>query len=66
MVTDIPNHYFFLLRKSLNPYCNGRWSLTLDDAMYGENPVGLNPYCNGRWSLTLAKAQHSRVDKEVS
>ena len=36
----------------LNPYCNGRWSLTEEVSF--DNPFGLclNPYCNGRWSLT--------------
>ena len=37
----------------LNPYCNGRWSLTLLTMWASWRDKGLNPYCNGRWSLTL-------------
>ena len=38
--------------KCLNPCCNGRWSLTIEN--WYLNIVGsLNPCCNGRWSLTM-------------
>ncbi len=39
--------------EGLNPYCNGRWSLTKICVKFGETMYWrLNPYCNGRWSLT--------------
>ena len=41
-------------RDSLNPCCNGRWSLTVwyfsKTSFRGD--LCLNPCCNGRWSLT--------------
>ena len=36
---------------SLNPCCNGRWSLTHEDN-FTIAKLSLNPCCNGRWSLT--------------
>ena len=38
----------------LNPYCNGRWSLTDKvETSVSDDMDSLNPYCNGRWSLTI-------------
>ena len=50
-----------LCLQSLNPYCNGRWSLTkIICQQTAKNMRCLNPYCNGRWSLTAGRTRHSR------
>ena len=36
----------------LNPYCNGRYSLSYQFLEYEKRLTGLNPYCNGRYSLS--------------
>ena len=41
------------LNKSLNPYCNGRWSRTGSSTLIQVFQLCLNPYCSGRWSRTL-------------
>ena len=41
-----------MLTYSLNPCCNGRWSLTNKELIVFPRGLGLNPCCNGRWSLT--------------
>ena len=37
---------------SLNPCCNGRWSLRTRANYVQKRKTGLNPCCNGRWSLS--------------
>ena len=53
MVSDF-THRVKLTRssRSLNPCCNGRWSLTRSSGRGCHFFLGLNPCCNGRWSLT--------------
>ena len=58
MVSDVEGMENYFLEKSLNPCCNGRWSLTY----YKEDGSdwswsSLNPCCNGRWSLTFLVIQ---------
>ena len=54
MVSDLMNAVIVSkITNSLNPYCNGTWSLTkLGDKTPKELYECLNPYCNGTWSLT--------------
>ena len=41
---------------SLNPYCNGRYSLRVEiPCVSGKFFSSLNPYCNGRYSLSKTK-----------
>ena len=40
------------LNKSLNPYCNGRWSRTGSSTLIQVFQLCLNPCCSGQWSRT--------------
>ena len=55
MVTDDYKLKVFYRKERLNPYCNGRWSLTLLYFVTICRLNRLNPYCNGRWSLTMVE-----------
>ena len=45
--------YAVNLPDSLNPYCSGQWSRTVELSLLGLEKMRLNPYCSGQWSRTL-------------
>ena len=50
---------------SLNPYCSGRWSRTLQHLLCLLSQMSLNPYCSGRWSRTGYSVRVGRELKSV-
>ena len=60
MVSDGKKHHKNTFKNSLNPCCNGRWSLTrAATARHKPLRTRLNPCCNGRWSLTAHRGMDS-------